>query len=570
MSPPSPTPAPGRSAPRLATALITVVRLLVPVAVAVIGAVLLYHEVPWIRINAEDCGWIRGNDYGFPNRVLQRLLLSAWIPAWAMGQFEPFFLAAVGLHTLTALLIYALFLKLVSTMRCSYPQGQAARIIGAATAGLLFLCYQSVDLVYLSAISYQLVTVGALLSLVLTLVYLDSGRHPLLWLPVVAAKLLAVSAHAYGMGVIGLVGLVELLWRRSTPGRPGPGRWWLRYVSLVAVMAGHQAVYLPIYLRQMDRFGLGRGGVGSEPARLGHYLQMTVVDLVHNVNVSLRHDFTQFGLPLKALPPQAIFILLGAVALAILAGVQLQRRRPLGIPAMVVLGWVAWSGLAFLITRRAPGWDHYMWRFNVNAAGLCLVVPFVILSGISRLTGRLPGLRSNLPAWLLLAAMIALAGPGLMSRGRDVHNLARSGKWQRNLDSCRFPPTCKDQPRLSRDAVRTNASARTSMACADLSGLDLSGLNLSGADLRWANLSWAQLNKTRLDGANLGGACLNWATLRGVSFKDADLSQATMAGATLIKLDLAVARTDGLNTHCRLDREVNWPPGMRAPGRISD
>lgn len=553
----------------LAGGLLTAVRLLVPVAVVLLLGVLIYHKLPWLRINAEDCGWIRGSDYGFPNRVLQRLVLSQVIPYFSGGLFEPFFMAAVGLHLLTALLIYALFLQLVGAMRSSYPQSQVARYIGAATAGLLFLCYQSVNLVYLSSLSYQLVTVATLLTLVLSLIYLER-RHPLLWLLVVGAKLLAVSAHAFGMGVIGLVALVEVIWRRTTPGRPPLGRWWLRYILLVAAMAGHLVFYLPIYVRQVAKFGPGHGLPGSELVGLGYYIQLAVLELVNNTGSAIRHDFTQFGEPLKTMPIQAPLILLFALGVGALALVNLQRRRPLGLATMTLLGVLAWGGLAFLVTRRAPGWDHYMWRLSFSVAGLSLVVPFGILSLASRMTGRLTGWLSNLPAWLLLLGIILLTGPGFMSRGRDLRRLALSGQWLRNPNSCTLPKSCKTRPRLTLAQATREVRAGRSLACANLSGLDLSGLDLSGADLRWADLSWARLVETRLDGANLTGACLNWALLKRVTLKAADLTRASMAGSTLLYLDLTVARTGELDTHCRLDLKVSWPPGMRGPGQITD
>ena len=553
-----PAPHPGG---RLRYSLVLTAKLLVPPALILALGAAIYHPLLWVPINPEDCGWIQGNDYGFPNRLIQVTLLSRWIPAWRSDLFEPFYVVVLGLHMLTALLIYALFLQLVSTVRCRFPHGPIARHVGAAAGALLFLCYQAVNLVYLSSISYQLVTVSTLLALIFTLIFLRR-RHPLLWLPVLAAKVLAVLAHTYGMGLVAFIGLTELFWRRSTPACPPPGRWWIRYGLLGLIMVGQLVMYYPIYLRQVDYFGWGQGDPLADPLRLGRYLGLAVLDLARHTQLAIRHDYTLFASSSTELPLPAGLILLAALALAGLAMVQLLRRRPLDIPGMVLLFILAWGGMAFLVNRRAPGWDSYMWRYYFNAAGLCLVAPFAYLSAASRLTGRRRGWRADLPAWLLLGLMIALPARGLQDRFHALKAVVKSERWVRNLHSCRARISCQSVTRLTRDQVKQAAKAGRALSCVDLSGLDLSGLDLSGADLRKADLSWAMLAGTRLDRARLNGACLNWATVKGATFKGTDLREASLAGTVLLHLDLTTALFHEPDAHCHLARKVKWPPGL--------
>lgn len=554
-----PAPRPGR---RLWYGLGLTARLVMPPALILAVGVAIYHPLLWVGINPEDCGWIQGNDYGFPNRVLQVLLLSRLLPAWSSDLFEPFYATAHALHMLTALLIYALFLRLVSTMRCHFPHGAVARHVGAAAAAMLFLCYQAVNLVYLSSISYQLVTVATLLAFIFTLAYLER-RHPLLWLPVVGAKVLAVLAHTYGMGLVALIGLTELFWRRSSPACPPAGRWWLRYGALAVIMAAQLLVYHPIYLRQIDYFGWGQGSVLADPVRFGRYLELGIIDLVMHAQIGIRHDYTLFGAPKFELPWHPGLTLVAALALVAVALVQLLRRRPLDIPGMALLFFISWSAMAFVVNRRAPGWDHYMWRYNFNAAGLCLIAPFAFLSLASRLTGRRRRWRAALPAWLLLAAMIVLPARAIQERFQILNGVIKSGRYVRNLHSCRAQVNCKSITRYTPKQAQQAARAGRTLSCADLSGMDLSGLDLRGADLRWADLSGSMLAGTRLDKARLDGACLNWATVKGSTFKGANLDRTSMAGATLLHLDLSEARLHEPDPHCHIAKKVKWPAGFK-------
>ena len=381
-------------------------------------------------------------------------------------------------------------------------------------ASLLFLVYNSVPISFLSALSYQLVTCFTLLTLLLAQAFLKS-RRPLLWLMV-----LANFSGLFGRGLARLDGAASLK-------------------------------------------------LHEEPLRFALYLQITTMDLVQNL-APLGEKVRRYGLNHDGQPPgdHLILILAGVALASLLAFPRILRRRPPGAAGVFLLFVLLWNLSAYALTRPAPSWDSHLWRFNFNAAGLCLFAPYALLCAADGYAARLGSRWCASPALLLALLAMIMWGPDLGLRSLALWDQAVSGRRGQNPGSCRLTAPCRAWAEVAEADLARPARGAWSLACADLSNIQLEDLDLRGADLRGANLSNTSLRRVNLSGARLDGACFNWARLEDVNAHGARLRGASLVGATLRRVDLTGADTLNVNKHCHRAAEVKGtPPGWRGqPG----
>ena len=185
--------------------------LLLGVLLIYLGLV-LHHRALLTFINGEDCLWIRGDDFGWSDRTIQRFLLQQLYRQSLGTRLEPLYALAVGLHLLIALQLYALFVRLPAAFGLSI--GRASTHLAGATAGLLYLLFHSTNLGYLSALSYQLCTLILLAGLTLALAYLRRPRWPL-WFLLAGAFAVGLNTHPFIHALPLLVALLELSQVRS-------------------------------------------------------------------------------------------------------------------------------------------------------------------------------------------------------------------------------------------------------------------------------------------------------------------------------------------------------------------
>lgn len=535
----------------------------IPAALIFFG-VAVYHTVPWRVMPGEDCDWVQGSDFGFSDRLLQSWLLQEVVPYLFGPRFEAFYALAVSLHLLCAVMLYVLFMRVSGMPRSGYPQSLHARHLGGGLAGLLYLLYNSTPIAYLSAMSYQLVTLFTLATLTLALLYLQT-RRPAIWLLVLASFALALASHTYGFCLVGLLGLMEIVWQRTYPLEEDNGgrRSWssvlLRHGLILVVAAGFAVLNADVLARGAVRVrSLGSLSLYGEVLRFGLYLQQITLDLLANLDPWMR---SLDRLSLDRIAPQWGHLILtaGVCILCVLACGHLYRRRPMGVLGVFLIFVAAWNIMGFFITRPASFWEGSIWRFTFNVAGLCLFIPFALHTLVDRLAMRLAGPLRPCLAVVLTVPVVLLWGPGLLYRSLELMETGWHGRWMQNPRSCGLTLPCQARTRVTLQGVQAAVGAGRTLACSDLSNLDLSNLNLAGMDLRGADLSNTRLTKTSLDGARLHGACFNWAQLRAVTARRASLRGASLAGSRLDTVDLQGADLLELNTHCMKPRRVRWP-----------
>jgi len=514
----------------------------------------VYHTALWEPLITEDCQWIQGSNFGFSNRNLQVLLLHDLLPRLSGPHVEGFYCLSIGLHLLSSVLIYLLFLTLARTRGSGFPGGSLTHHLGGAMAALLFLVYNSVPIGFLSALSYQLVTASSLLTLLLARIYLRTGQ-PLLWLMVLGSFGVALASHTYGLCLVGLLLGLELLWSRAREPGEGRGGWGgilLRHGPVLAMAGWYLVHYWDLFGRGLTRLeGTTSLKLHEEPLRFALYLQVATMDLAQNLaplgDKVRRYGMDHGGQPLGG---HLLLILAVVVAASLLAGRQLMRRRQHDAAGVFLIFVLLWNLLAFVLTRPVPTWDHHLWRFSFNAASLCLFAPYALLCAADRGAARLGPRWRALPASLLILLAMIMWGPDLGRRTLGLWDRAASGRWGRNPGSCRLPAQCDAWATVAAGEVARAGRGARSLACADLSNLQLEGVDLREADLRGANLSNARLKRVNLGGARLDGACLNWARLEEVNAQGARLRGASFVGATLLKSDLTGADTRDVNRHC--------------------
>ena len=515
-------------------------------AAMVLGAI-VYHKLLLRQPDMEDCNWVTGGKYGHYTRTLQVFLLYQLYPRFWGPHFEPLYLLSIGLHLLTAVMIYALVQLLVTVPRTTFPPGRAARRLGGALAALLFVLYQAKPLVYLSALAYQLVTVFCLAALCLTLIHLKR-RSLLSWLPVFLCFVLALISHSYSFGLLLLIGGLELAHILSAPGnKPGPF-WGARYASLVLVLVGW-ILYNPIFTNQNEKLS----GLISHPLdaalQFARLLQILVFDLVWYISPRVLNVYELSTRPLGKYEVPAPLLLAGLIVLGAWGVRGLYRLSGMGPGVAFLIFVLLWNLPSFWITQLAPDWDTGRWRFNYNVAGLCLMVPFILFALPWPRPGRLGKILTFVPSLLTATALVIFAAPGIASEAPGLVQGIAEGSL-RNPGSCKRLPLCQGRSRSRPTRDELAAAKEGRYPCADLSNLDLSGLDLRGFDLRGANLSRTRMVGTRLDAARLDGACFNWSVLREVNLDGAQLGRATMSGVLLDGTGLSRAQTLGLKLFC--------------------
>ena len=524
-----------------------------------LGALLLYiglvvhHRALLTFINGEDCLWIRGDDFGWTDRTVQRYLLQQLFPTRLGPHLEPLYIFAVGLHLLIALQLYALFVRLPAALGSTLDRTTVH--LAGATAGLLYVLFHSTNLGYLSALSYQLCTLLLLAGLTLTLSYLRRPRL-YLWLLLAGVFWLGLNTHPFMISLPLLMALLELNHHR-TGGSGAPPRWRsvaLRHGLLLVILGGHLLTNLDTLISQWERRPPPpRFTLLSEPAHiysffaapLEFYLQRFAATNLPSLN-NPRVLATSLPGALAMLAPLALIVLL--VVTGVISARRHRRRQPVGLAGAAFFLLAAWNLLIYLQVRLAPMMGEPSWRYELTVAGYCLLATLAALV----LAGRLVALiRSELPpGWVGALLLVPLAGFALVASSADQRDLAGvilRGEPLDNSGSCQLARWCPAFKRLTRFELLSNQG---SLACVDLSGLDLKGMDLRGRDLGGANLSGARLQGARLDRADLKGACLNWSHLKGASLQGADLREARLVGAVLTDTNLCAARINGVYDAC--------------------
>jgi len=537
-----------------------------------LGALLIYvglvlhHRALVTFINGEDCLWIRGDDFGWGDRTIQRYLLQQLYPRNLGDRLEPLYALAVGLHLLIGLQLYALFVRLPASLGLTV--NRASIHLGGATAGLLYLLFHSTNLGYLSALSYQLCTLLLLAGLTVALAYFQRPRWKL-WLLLAGVYYVGLNTHPFIHGLPLLVGLFELS-RVRTAGGGGAAFHWrraaLRYGALALVLALHLAAHMDTLGLQLSKRPDPPGfGLLSEP---GH-----VFSFFASAAQFYFQRFSAGNLPALDWPRVAPVTLPGALGLLVplvfalgLAGAclawanRLRQRRPAGLTGAAALLLVVWNLSIYLQARHAPYMSEASWRYELTVAGYCLLAALVALVLGGRLAARfLPG-----KPWLAGALLFApLLGYTLAASVTDQigfgYVVIRADPLT-NPGSCPVAPVCagKTPPRLTGDGPSSQGS---SLACADLSGLDLRGLDFRGRNLAGANLTGADLTGARMEHTVLRGACLNWANLAGANLTGADLRGARLTGVVLNRATLCNAKIEGLKDACATHMVSNLVKG---------
>lgn len=533
-----------------------------------LGTVLVYiglavhHRVLLTFINGEDCLWIRGDDFGWTDRTVQRWLLQQLYPAHLGPSLEPLYMLAMGLHLLIALQLYALFVRLPPAL--GLASERASLHLAGATAGLLYVLFHSTNLGYLSALSYQLCTLLFLAGLTVALAYLARPRLHL-WLLLAGLFWLGLKTHPFIYSLPLLVALLELTFHRTVNlfGGAGGGGVVLswrklapRYGLLALVLGGHLALHLDTLTNQWARrpdpppFTLL-----GEPAQIYAFFASPLAFFWQRLaatNLPALDNPRVLATPLPGALAMLVplVLVLGLVTVGVIWLRRLQGGRPAGFTGAAFLLLTAWNLLTYWQVRHAPMVGEPSWRYEITVAGYCLLAVLAALV----LAGRLLALvRDKNPAGLPGALLfIPLTCVVLFASRQDQLDLVQvifSDASMQNPGSCPVAGPClgKESRRMTRAEVEASTG---SLACADLHGLDLQGLDLRGRDLAGANLSGAKLDRARLDRSELRGACLNWGRLAGANLSGADLTDARLVGAVLVGANLCGAKIQGLKDAC--------------------
>jgi len=496
----------------------------------------LAHEAYFDR---DDFTWISGTTLGNAWRWTQWAVLhEICLPLFGPNR-TGYYLPSLLLHWIDSLLVAWLFVELQASIRGDRGRPATTRLAAGAVAGLLFLLYDSGAPRWISALSYQLVTMAALIMLVATLRYLRGGRAGW-WAVVVGAYAFGLASHSYALLLPGFVLVLE-----RVTGRAG-GRGVAGFGASEALRYGVLAVPLGFFLALFGR------NLSSRAADVGaaHGLGDVVLQYLKYTWISGLHFW---GSPLRAyeIDPRwtvgAVAGLIAVLVLAVTGGRDLWRNRGgfglAGFAALFLLGWFALSVVQTLGTAHnlSSGWRYYF-----NAVGVALVGAQLALALLSRLGQVVPGLspvRTLAGLALLLTLAIAVGKPA----GRTALSFwGRTASGQTSFDQRLWDADdlCPERDRLPADEALARGQDGGDLSCVVLRNRRLRGADWGGASLRGADLTAADLTGASLSDADLRGAGLIWADLVRVDLTGADLTDANLSGADLSQADLRGARLD--------------------------
>jgi len=503
--------------------------------IALLYGNVLAHEAYFDR---DDFTWISGTTLGNTWRWTQWVVLhEICLPLFGPDR-TGYYLPSLLLHWVDSLLVAALFVELLGSTRGARGRPRATRLAGGALAGLVFLLYDSGAPRWISALSYQLVTLAVLVMLIATLRFVREGRTGW-WAVAVVAYAFGLASHSYAILVPGFLILLELSARR---GGVGSGRWIRGAALRYGVMALPLAVFLVLFGSSLrDR----AGEVGATHG-LGEYL----LQYLKYAWISLLHFW---GSPIHAYQVDPDWGaatglgLLAVLALAALGGLDLARNRGrLGLAGVAALFLLAWFGLSVVQTLATAHNLSSGWRYYFNSVGVAVTAGALALALLERLGRSLPGLspiKVLVAVALLLAVGVALGKPAgraaLTFWGRTL--AGNTSFDQRLWEADRLCPT---PTRLSPDEARERGRQRGDLSCVTLRNRSLRGVEWPGATLRGADLTATDLTGSDLQGADLTGAGLIWADLVQVNLQGANLTEANLSGADLSYADLRGARLD--------------------------
>ncbi len=521
----------------------------------VLGAVTLVAlglHLPLIHteLDYEDGEWLRGSFPGYRSRVLQVLLMHRLLMPLFTYRVEGYYLFALLLHLLTAAALYATLLTVARCMRTGLRAGRWPVVAGAGLASIAFASHQAGSLTFLSGMSYQLFCLFGLLTVTLSLAYLERGGT-WRWVLGVLCAAAALLSHSYALGLPLFIAALELCRRRSFA-VPVP-RW-----NLVWRYALH---LLPLWLFA-TQLSTGLTANRLSPSRAARHLidpEVLGVDLLHFANYLeiAAVTFVQRSAVLARLLPvsfpgpdlhwSADRLVTGAALLLLLLGGlwTLALRRRAGLCLVGLLFVWGWSGMTFHQTLLVGYDDQQGWRYYHNAAGLCLVGGAALAWGFDLLVRRL---NRRAVAVVMGAALAGCFGAWLAADTSLRGNLAALLSGELSLKSAyTWDPhrRCAALVPTSIVELEEALNNRGTLTCRDLSGLDLSERDLRGLDLSGADLTGARLSMAALDGARLSGASLGFAALDKASLRGADLRGVNLTGANLGLADLTEARLKG-------------------------
>ncbi|MDP7110505.1 MAG: pentapeptide repeat-containing protein [Myxococcota bacterium] len=496
----------------------------------------LAHEAYFDR---DDFTWISGTTLGNAWRWTQWAVLhEICLPLFGANR-TGYYLPSLVLHWVDSLAVAWLFVELQGSMRGDRGRPRGTRLAGGGLAGLLFLLYDSGAPRWISALSYQLVTLAALAMLIAALRYLRSGRTGW-WAAAVAAYAFGLASHSYALLLPVFVLAVEAVARRG--GGQGSGRWW----PGAALRYGAFALPLGIFMALFGRSLSARAAEVGASNGLGEYL----LQYLKYVWISGLHFW---GSPLHAyqVDPRwngwTVAALVGLLALAAAGGRDLLRNRGrIGLLGTAALFGLAWFGLSIVQTL---GTAHNLssgWRYYFNAVGVALVAGQLALAALTRLCRALPGLS---PVRLLAAVALALALGIALGKPAGRAGLTFWGRTlagETNFDQRLWDADdlCPERVRLSADEALSRGRDGGDLSCAVVRNRSLRDAEWSGSDLRGIDLTASDLTASSLTGANLRGAGLIWADLVQADLSRADLTDANLSGADLSYADLRGARLD--------------------------
>ena len=535
------------------------------VAVAVgylVGLVSLCQRLAGRTVFPEDLEWITGEVLGSPLRLTQHGVLNGLSLPLFEDDLGGYFIPGVVLHLATAACIHGLFVLVCGALR-NRLQGARAIRAGGAAAGVLFLLGQPAVVIYPSALSYQLVTLAVVAALICAVLYLRSGRL-VYWGALAVCYGVALFSHSYAVGLPLMVLALEVAWNRSGEGDEAGDRgsesqrglllrWGalLRYLAL-AVPAGGMAWRLSEALPKIEAsISTYRTQEMGPWMVLYHARYLTEVLLRFGQDAFGWESLAQFHRAGPDLYEVDVFALVGWSIVGLLGLREIFRRRtPVGLTGMLLLFFIAWNGLCLVQTYLTSDYFAQWWRFYFNAAGLCIVLAYLLVRG-ALVLARL----GRVPAWLAAwATAVGLAATCLATRpAAAVHPM----EWVRKTTeytSGAVPGYSgggggKSMRRADLRSSRTTARADlrgADLFLADLGGADLTSAGLAGAsllmaDLRQAWLREADLSRAFLVHARLSGARLGRANLASANLEGADLTAARLGRADLTATHLAWA-----------------------------
>ena len=471
-------------------------------------------------LKAEDSHWIRGDYFGTPLRLTQHLLLHRICFPLFADSLNTYYVLTLGLHVINAGLVCTLYGVLARGLRGARPR------LGGLLAGLLFLCYDSNNLSYVSAISYQLVVLFLLCGTWCVLSYLERGRR-WTWAGAVVAYGLALLTNVYALAFPLIWIVLEVAWRKGA-GNQLRGSPLQRY-ALMLVPLGLLLLVHGAFLWGYD----GLMAVRADPWwRTAAQLPVYVMHAAASFFAGL------FGLDLESTMPSwlAAAPVLGLTAWGVWQ--VLGKKQKVGLPAVGALLVVLWSGLVFFQALAARDGFSGDWRYYYNAAGMALAVAWLLMWSLTRATAAMGSGRGraveSAAAAVVMAALLAV-NPGARRWWTAADDDARAPHG-RQADECAA------LTRLEQRQAAALAAPGVDLRCRDLRGLDLARASLAGADLRGSSLALCNLASGRLARARLSGAHLLWANLDGADLSGAGLEDADLFGASLRRARLSGAR----------------------------